>query len=112
MSWLRSSWPIDSIWRANQPEADPDAAVDLAAGSAALEIRRRGDTVALRGLDPAALAFRGALGRGLTLEIAADAALAEDPAFDLATAFRALLDEALLAGFTLPTGAPREEESR
>jgi hypothetical protein len=111
-SWLQSPWPIDRIWRANQPDADPDAAVDLAAGSTALEIRRRDDTVALRGLDPAAFAFRGALGRGLTLEIAANAALAEDPAFDLATAFRALLDEALLTGFTLPPGVPREGESR
>src|SRR5262245_26716665 len=28
-AWLRSSWPIDRIWQANQPDADPEANVDL-----------------------------------------------------------------------------------
>ena len=31
-SWLRSPWPIDRIWRANQPGSDPAGTVDLAAG--------------------------------------------------------------------------------
>ena len=44
-AWLRSRWPVDRIWQANQPDADPDAAVDLAAGGVMLEIRRQDDVV-------------------------------------------------------------------
>ena len=77
------------------PTPIPDAAVDPAAGSAALEIRRRGDTVALRGLTPRRSQFRRRARPWPDAEIAADAALAEDPAFDLATwPSGALLDEA------------------
>jgi hypothetical protein len=111
-AWLRSPWPVDRIWRANQAEADPEAAVDLAGGGVMLEIRRRDDVVAMRRLDPAEFALRAALGQGLTLETAANAALAEDPGFDLTAALRALLGESLLAGFTLVSEAPREGDSR
>jgi putative DNA-binding protein len=100
-AWLRSDWPVDRIWTANQPDADPDVVVDLAAGGVRLEIRRRGDAVALRRLDATSFGFRAALGRGATLEVAASTALAEDRGFDLAAALRALLDEALVVGFTL-----------
>jgi hypothetical protein len=55
----------------------------------------------LRRLGTAESSFRSALGRGATLEAAALLALAEDPAFDLTTALRALLDEALIVGLTL-----------
>jgi len=104
-SWLRSPWPVDRIWRANQPGADPEATVDLAAGGAMLEIRRRQDVVTLRRIEGPELAFRAGLGSGATLETAAEAAMAEDPRFDLTEAFRALLGEALLTGFAL---APQE----
>src|SRR5206468_2829147 len=43
VSLLGSQWPIDRIWRANQPDADPDLAVDLTSGGAHLEVRRIGD---------------------------------------------------------------------
>ncbi|HEX2501027.1 MAG TPA: DNA-binding domain-containing protein [Methylomirabilota bacterium] len=111
-AWLRSSWPIDRIWQVNQAGADPDAQVDLAAGEARLEIRRQDDRVAFRRLEAAEFAFRAGLGRGLRLEVAADAALAEDQSFDLTAALRALLDEALLVGFTLVPESVREGESR
>lgn len=100
-SWHQSRWPVDRIWRANQPEADPGAVVDLAAGPARFEIRRREDIVTLRSLEPAAFVFRAALGAGATLETATDAATTEDPDFDFTEAFRALLAEALLTGFTV-----------
>jgi hypothetical protein len=111
-AWLRSSWPIDRIWQVNQAGADPDVEVDLAAGEARLEIRRQGDRVAFRRLEAAEFAFRAGLDRGLTLEVAADAALAEDQSFDLTAALRALLDEALLVDFTLVPESVREGESR
>ena len=97
-AWLESPWPIDRIWAANQPEVDPDAWVDLAAGGVALEVRRRDGTVTVRHLERAELAFRSALGAGASLETAADTAM--NPSFDLTAALRALLDEALLVGFT------------
>jgi hypothetical protein len=110
-AWLQSEWPVDRIWRANQPDADSGATVDLAADPAKLEIRRREDTVALRRIDGALFVFRAALGRTATLEAAAEAALAEDPAFDLTGALRDLLDEALVVGLTLeqsPRGGAHE----
>jgi hypothetical protein len=111
-AWLRSPWPIDRVWQANQAGADPDALVDLAAGEARLEIRRQGDRVSFRRLEAAAFAFRAGLGRGSTLEVAADAALAEDEAFDLTAALRALLDETLLVGFSFVPEGAQEGESR
>jgi hypothetical protein len=108
-SWLRSPWPIDRIWQANQPGADPEARVDLAEGGAWLEIRRREDIVTFRRLERPAFAFRAALGAGVTLETAADAALSEDPSFDLTEALRAVLGEALLVGLGL---APEGEGYR
>jgi len=111
-AWLRSPWPVDRIWQAHQAGADPEASVDLAAGGVMLEIRRQDDVASLRRLDSAEFAFRTALGQGSTLEMAADAALAEDPAFDLTTAVRALLGEALPTGFTVAPEAPQEGDSR
>jgi hypothetical protein len=102
--WLQSPWPIDRIWRANQPESDPSAVVDLATGPARLEIRRRGDVVTLQGLEPSDFAFRAALGAGATLEAATEAALGQDPGFDLAAALQAVLGDALVASFMLEPG--------
>jgi hypothetical protein len=111
-AWLRSSWPVDRIWRANQAGADPEASVDLTAGRALLEVRRRDDTVTLRRLAAGEFELRAALGQGATLEMAADAALAEDPAFDLTAALRALLDETLLTSVTLVPEGPEQGDSR
>jgi hypothetical protein len=91
---LASAWPIDRIWRANQPDAN--GAVDLDAGAVRLEVRRVGDDVVYRALAPATFALRAALAAGQTLEDAVERALAEDAAFDLAAGIRALLDERLL----------------
>ena len=43
--YLESLYPIDAIWHANQPGADPDTVVNLDAGSVRLEIRREADDV-------------------------------------------------------------------
>ena len=91
---LESPWPVDAIWRANQPGAD--GAVDLADGAARLEVRRVDDDVVLRAMAPATFAFRAALAAGRTLEDAVERALDADPRFDLAGEIRALLDERVL----------------
>ncbi|HEV8474720.1 MAG TPA: DUF2063 domain-containing protein, partial [Methylomirabilota bacterium] len=91
---LASAWPVDRIWRANQPDASD--VVDLDAGTVRLEVRRVGDDVVYRALAPATFALRAALAAGHTLEDAVERALAEDAAFDLTAEVRALLDERLL----------------
>src|SRR5262245_40935054 len=93
---LESPWPVDAIWRANQPEAD--GVVDVGAGEARLEIRRVGDDVVFRALPAGTFAFRGTLASGRTLEDAVERALDAEPGFDLAGEIRALLDERVLAG--------------
>ncbi len=90
---LESPWPVDRIWHANQPGAEPDARVDLDAGGVRLQIWRLGDEVVFRALTPAALAFRRALARERALAAAAAAALDADPAADLAALVRDALDE-------------------
>ena len=101
---LASPWPIDRIWRANQPEAPSDTLVDLAAGGACLQVWRDGDDVSLRRLDPATHAFRAALAAGAPLGAAAGAAAQVSDAFDLAGALSALFAERLVTGFgTLQT---------
>jgi Putative DNA-binding domain len=95
LTLIESAWPIDAIWRANQPDAD--GVVDLGSGAARMEVRRVGDDVVFRALAPGTFAFRAALSAGRALEDAVERALAAEPAFDLASEIRALLDERVLA---------------
>lgn len=92
---LTSAWPVDAIWRSNQPGA-VDEAVDLLAGTVRLQVWRAGDEVVFRGLSPAAFAFRAGLARTGRLEHAAAAALGADPAADLVTLVREVLDDEVL----------------
>jgi hypothetical protein len=95
VSLLRSSYPIDRIWRANQPDVAEPAIVDLADGATCLEVRRHGDDVIFRAIDPAVFVFLLALSAGALLAVATEEALAADPAFDLGAALVALFDEGL-----------------
>jgi hypothetical protein len=101
LSLVRSPWPIDRIWRANQPGADPADRVDLGAGGARLEVRRLGDDVVFRALDAPTFVFRQALSAGQEIETAAEVALAEHPGFDLTAAIQDLLREEVLVGFEI-----------
>jgi hypothetical protein len=98
---LASPWPVDRIWRANQPDADPDATIDAAGGGARLEIRRLGDDVVFRRLEPAAFAFRRSLLDGEPLATAARHAGEENTAFDLTGALQALFEENVVTEFGL-----------
>jgi hypothetical protein len=100
LTLVTSPWPIDAIWRANQPDA-ADQSVDLDAGGVRLQIWRAGDDVVFRRLAADALALRDGLLRARGLEEAAAAALAVDPAADLTALVRELLDEGVLIGGTL-----------
>lgn len=66
-----------------------------------LEVRRAGDVVGFREVGAGAHAFRRALAAGAPLQRAAEAAPVAEANFDLAGAVRALLDDAVVTGFTL-----------
>lgn len=100
VGYLRSRWPVDEIWRAHQTDGTP-AEVDVSTGAVELEIRRLDDDVVLRRLDAATGAFRRSLAGGHPIAVAAEAALSIDAGFDLPAAIVSLLDEEIVAGFTL-----------
>ncbi len=108
LTLLASAWPVDRIWRANQPDADPATVVDLDAGGARLAVWRQGEDVVFRALTPGTSAFLGELHDGRPLDAAAEAALALDRGFDLAAALAALFRDEVLVAFTL---APQQEDS-
>lgn len=95
-TYVHSPWPIDRIWRANQPDAEANETVHLAAGAASLEVRRLDDHVTWCSLVPGTLAFRAALAEHRPLAEAFEAALTAEPSFDLATALQALFAAGLV----------------
>jgi hypothetical protein len=99
LSYVISAWPVDAIWQANQESEVPS--VDLARGGARLEIRRAGDAVVWRQLDPPTFALRTALADGLVLGAAMAATTSEDPAFDLVAAVQNIFAEGLAVAYCL-----------
>lgn len=109
VSFLASSWPVDTIWRTNQPDADPDAVVSLDAGRVQLEVRRLGEDVVFRALDAASYALRATLALGRSLESAVEAARRADPDVDLALALQQLLTDEIVTSIDAPS--PRTHET-
>lgn len=95
---LGSEWPVDAIWRANQPDADPTHTVKLDSGPVRLEVRRDGDDVVFRALPPGAFALRRALADGCTLEAAVDSAFEAESSIDVVAELRVLFDARILVG--------------
>jgi hypothetical protein len=106
VSLLESPWPIDRIWRANQPGSDPDATVSLDQGGARLAVYRLEDGVVFRTIAADTYAFRSALASDLDLQSAVGAARRADPGFNLTDALRELLDDGLIVGAISPTPPP------
>jgi hypothetical protein len=102
LALIASPWPIHAIWRANQPEADATAAIDLGAGGVWLQVRRLGDDVGFRALDRGTFVFRQALAEGRRLADAVEEVMAVDARFDLAQAFAALVREDLVTSIARP----------
>src|SRR5262245_48955573 len=107
---LSSPRPIDRIWWAHQPSADPASTVDLGAAGAALEIRRVGGDAVFRSLDAATYAFRHALVAGRRLEAATTDAFVADPGFDLTGAVRFLLADRVVTDVALATLGDQPED--
>ncbi len=80
---LTSPYPVDTIWRANQPDGDPETVVDLGAGGTRLVIFRRDVDVEWRSLDEPESAFIAAIADGATISLAHERA-ADAGGFDLA----------------------------
>jgi len=100
IAFLESPWPIDAIWRANQPGSE-DASVSLDGGGGFFEIRRHEDAVEMRALTAAAFAFRENLRKGAILEVATEAAREAHPAFPLSDALRDLFRDRAICGLSL-----------
>jgi hypothetical protein len=75
--------------------------IDLTSGGANLEIRRTGEAVVWRRIDPGTFAFRTALADGLILAAAMAVATLRDPSFDLTTALRYVFAEGLAIAFVI-----------
>lgn len=100
---VASAYPVDRIWRANQPDADPDGAIALDDGGRRLLVHRDGDDdVAWCPLVAGDFAFVSALAEGLPLGKAWTRAAAADAQFDGGRALSGLIAAGVLAGFHLP----------
>jgi hypothetical protein len=103
VGYLRSAWPIDAIWQANQPDRDGtlDGAPD--ADDRCVEVASEGgDAIVITMLDAATWRFRQTLQAGEPLGVAAGAALAVDPLFDLALAINRLFADRRVVALSLP----------
>ena len=107
LSYFASTWPIDAIWQANKEDEVPP--VDITSGGTSLEIRRAGEAVSWRRLDPGTFEFRTALADGLVLAAAMAAATLKDPAFDLTAALRHVFNDGLAVAFFV---SPEQETPR
>lgn len=100
---LRSAYPLDRIWQACQPGADP-AEVDLAAGGVSLLVMRQDHDAAFALLDEGEAEFIEAIARGTSLGKAAQDAVDGNPLFELSRSFARLLSWRVLAPHSPKTG--------
>lgn len=97
LRFVVSRWAIDALWEANRV-APASQTFELIRRPTRLQIRRRGDSVAMSALTRATFAFRHALATGRSLEMAAARALRRDPLFDLTFDLLGLFREGLVTG--------------
>lgn len=98
-AYLASAWPVDRIWRANQPQSQ-DQSVDLDAGGVRLEVHRGDDGVVFRTLDEAEFGFRRSLAGGAPLGTALEHALGVRADFPAPDALAALFRSGLVVAVT------------
>lgn len=97
-----SRYPVSRIWKANQPDADANARIDLGVGGERLLVCRMDDEVVWRQLGAGEFAFIGALCAGRTL-LAANSTAAAAGDFDCEAALAALLAARSVTGFVVRT---------
>jgi hypothetical protein len=99
--FVTSSFPVDAIWRSNQPEGTAEI-VDLGAGGVNLVVFRPDTEVQMLSVSGAAFAFLMALGADQTVTVAWETALAIDAEFHLIPVLAQLLASRLFVGAALP----------
>ena len=102
---IDSPWPLSDIWRVNQEgfAGDMHLNIDLKAGSPVLPylVLRQAGLVRVEALSQGQATLWHALQAGMTLNVATEQALAQDPDFDLAAALQAMVAAGLLLGAEL-----------
>jgi hypothetical protein len=96
---LRSPYPVQRIWQVNQPGYAGDVTVSLDEGEARVLISRAGYEVAVAAVRAGEYAFLEAAASGLELSRAVEAALAQDPALDVAALLRDLAAREIVVDF-------------
>ena len=102
MRLVHSRFPVLAIWRANQSGATSDERIALDGGPSSVLLIRREDHVELRELPAPEFALIAALGRGESLEHAAERALEADPDVALDAALGRIVALGTLVDFTAP----------
>lgn len=85
---VSSAWPIVRIWSVNQPDAPPDAVVDLASGADFVLVLRTAKGGEFRRLSAGEYALLHAFASSASLAEAFEAAHTADPSFDLGGALQ------------------------
>ena len=86
--FVTSDYPVLRIWQVHQPAFEGDITVAFGAVTDHLLVRREAGAAVIERLPPGDFALLRALGRGVDLAAALDAAMTADANFDLGTALR------------------------
>jgi hypothetical protein len=95
---VQSQWPIERIWRANQPDGDDSEIINLDDGVARLLVFRRDDRVVITGIEKSAYAFLDGIAHGAQLEEAIRRARRISLSFNSAATLDFLFAEGLIVG--------------
>ncbi|MDE2260456.1 MAG: putative DNA-binding domain-containing protein [Betaproteobacteria bacterium] len=98
---VRSIYPIAAIWNAHQPGANSDFHIDLDSGSSNALVSRKENTVMVTELTEAGATWLQSIRSGAPLGEATSGVLERYPDFNLNTALLNLLEQGVLADFTL-----------
>lgn len=96
---LASSFPVDRIWQANQPDAAASETIDLTLGTVRLLICRRGRAVEIESIDEAEFALLAAFSHGVVLGEALRSAHCLEASFDFAAFLAKRVGDATVVGF-------------
>jgi hypothetical protein len=97
---VASPYPILTIWRANQPGADPALVIDLASGAERVLVIRRAYSIELELLSAGAQVLLESLARGVSCASACESALAAEPRLDISALLRAHVARRTITGFS------------
>lgn len=100
--FISSRYPVEAIWRANQPDSPTGGVVELVEDDYSLLVFRPEAEVILHPIGPGAFAFLMALGLDQPLGVAWEAALAVQDDFQLAPELTFLLSIGIFAKGDLP----------